>query len=75
VGIEKRDTKDDIDYLAKKLVNLKLWSDEKGKPWRSSVKYVCFSHFFFLSLSLKHISTDNKILESCWCLNSRFMLY
>eukprot|EP00939_MAST-03C_sp_MAST-3C-sp1_P001340 g1340.t1 len=37
VGIEERDTVDDVNYLAKKLVTLKLWPNDKGQPWKNDV--------------------------------------
>ena len=59
MGIERRDTKDDIEYLARKLVNLKLWSSESGKPWRKSAKdngygVLLVSHQFAASYANSH---------------------
>ncbi|KAJ3438715.1 d-aminoacyl-tRNA deacylase 1 [Anaeramoeba flamelloides] len=39
VGICKDDTKEDLEYIIKKLINIRLWADPKtNKPWSSSVK-------------------------------------
>ncbi len=38
VGITHTDTEVDVDYLANKLMGLKLWDDAKGKNWASNVK-------------------------------------
>src|SRR5688572_8395684 len=39
VGIHKHDTKQDMEYLAKKMLNLQLWSNEEGDGgrWQESV--------------------------------------
>ena len=38
VGITHDDNEVDADYLAQKLLTLKLWDDKKGKAWNSNVK-------------------------------------
>jgi D-aminoacyl-tRNA deacylase len=38
VGITKADTKADRDWLIRKLINIRLWPDENGKPWNKSIK-------------------------------------
>jgi len=38
VGIEARDTLDDVKWLAKKVWNMRLWSNSDGKPWMESAK-------------------------------------
>lgn len=35
VGITHSDTEEDVDYVAKKIANLRLWEDEEGKMNRS----------------------------------------
>lgn len=35
VGITHTDTEEDVDYVAKKIANLRLWEDEEGKMNRS----------------------------------------
>ena len=38
VGITHDDTEVDVEYLCPKLLNLRIWSDEKGKAWSKGVK-------------------------------------
>lgn len=38
VGVHRDDTKADREWLARKILNLRLWPDEQGKPWNKSVK-------------------------------------
>lgn len=38
VGITEDDTKEDAEYLARKLLNIRIWDDEEGKRWSKSVK-------------------------------------
>eukprot|EP01118_Nematostelium_gracile_P015711 TRINITY_DN6346_c0_g1_i4.p1 TRINITY_DN6346_c0_g1~~TRINITY_DN6346_c0_g1_i4.p1 ORF type:complete len:174 (+),score=44.49 TRINITY_DN6346_c0_g1_i4:68-523(+) len=37
VGISETDTTVDRDYIAKKLLNLRLWQNADGRPWDQSV--------------------------------------
>lgn len=39
LGIEEADTKDDLDWLATKLVNLRVFASEQG-PWSQSVSEI-----------------------------------
>ncbi|KFM65256.1 D-tyrosyl-tRNA(Tyr) deacylase 1, partial [Stegodyphus mimosarum] len=38
IGISRNDTKNDIEYMVRKLLNLRLFSDENGKRWSHSIK-------------------------------------
>ncbi|GFY63082.1 d-aminoacyl-tRNA deacylase 1 [Trichonephila inaurata madagascariensis] len=38
VGISKNDTKKDMDFMVRKLVNIRLFDDENGKRWCHSIK-------------------------------------
>ena len=60
MGIERRDTKDDIEYLARKLVNLKLWSNESGKPWRKSAKDNGYGVLLVSQFTLHAVLKGNK---------------
>lgn len=37
VGVTSDDTDDDLDYVARKIVNTRLFDDAKGKAWSASV--------------------------------------
>ncbi|CAM1308887.1 DTD1 (predicted) [Pycnogonum litorale] len=50
VGISRDDTKKDIEYMVRKLLNLRIFDDEDGKRWVHSVKekkleILCVSQF------------------------------
>ncbi|CAL1278388.1 unnamed protein product [Larinioides sclopetarius] len=38
IGISKDDSKKDIDFMVRKLVNIRLFEDESGKRWSHSIK-------------------------------------
>jgi D-aminoacyl-tRNA deacylase len=40
VGIHRGDTADDIDWLARKLANIRLWPDSADRPWRLNVQQI-----------------------------------
>mmetsp|Transcript_38335 Transcript_38335/g.60727 ORF Transcript_38335/g.60727 Transcript_38335/m.60727 type:complete len:157 (-) Transcript_38335:193-663(-) len=37
LGISAEDTKEDVEWLAKKLTTIRLWEDENKKPWMHSI--------------------------------------
>ncbi|KAK8776056.1 hypothetical protein V5799_030598 [Amblyomma americanum] len=50
VGIHRDDTEDDIDYIVRKVLNLKLFDDDGGKRWKQSTRdlqfeVLCVSQF------------------------------
>ncbi|KAG8444015.1 hypothetical protein GDO86_009271 [Hymenochirus boettgeri] len=50
LGISVEDTQKDIDYVVRKILNLRLFGDENGKPWCKSVmdkqyEVLCVSQF------------------------------
>ncbi|XP_037517755.1 D-aminoacyl-tRNA deacylase isoform X1 [Rhipicephalus sanguineus] len=50
VGIHRDDTEDDIDYIVRKILNLKLFDDDAGKRWKLSARelqleVLCVSQF------------------------------
>ncbi|XP_052097665.1 D-aminoacyl-tRNA deacylase-like [Mytilus californianus] len=63
VGITRKDKAGEMDYLAKKIVNIRLWDDEvNGKKWDKSVKdlgyeILCISQFT-LALEMKGNKPD-----------------
>ena len=59
VGIENEDSEDDIDFLAKKSVNLRIFDDENGVMNRS----ILDSGGDILVISPALISTQNKSVQ------------
>lgn len=57
VGISKQDTKQDMQWLAKKVLNIKIWDSEEKKSWKRNVMQIegeiLFGMFsmYFLSFS------------------------
>ncbi|NP_001086626.1 D-aminoacyl-tRNA deacylase 1 L homeolog [Xenopus laevis] len=50
LGISVEDTQKDIEYMVRKILNLRLFTDESGKPWCKSVmdkqyEVLCVSQF------------------------------
>lgn len=50
VGIHRDDSDDDIEYIVRKILNLKLFDDDGGKRWRQSARdlqyeVLCVSQF------------------------------
>mmetsp|Transcript_47652 Transcript_47652/g.119981 ORF Transcript_47652/g.119981 Transcript_47652/m.119981 type:complete len:158 (+) Transcript_47652:239-712(+) len=38
VGVASGDGRNDTEWMSRKLINMRLWTDDKGKPWNKSVK-------------------------------------
>ncbi|XP_026868997.1 D-aminoacyl-tRNA deacylase 1 [Electrophorus electricus] len=60
LGISAEDTQKDIDYMVRKILNLRLFEDENGRSWSRSVmdtelEVLCVSQF-----TLQHILKGNK---------------
>ncbi|MEE6508019.1 hypothetical protein FKM82_018278, partial [Ascaphus truei] len=50
LGISLEDTQKDVDYMVRKILNLRVFADESGKPWCKSVmdkqyEVLCVSQF------------------------------
>uniref|UniRef100_A0A8C5MF29 D-aminoacyl-tRNA deacylase n=1 Tax=Leptobrachium leishanense TaxID=445787 RepID=A0A8C5MF29_9ANUR len=50
LGISVEDTQKDVDYMIRKILNLRIFTDESGKPWCKSVmdkqyEVLCVSQF------------------------------
>ncbi|XP_053315124.1 D-aminoacyl-tRNA deacylase 1 [Spea bombifrons] len=50
LGISVEDTQRDVDYMIRKILNLRIFEDESGKPWSKSVmdkqyEVLCVSQF------------------------------
>ncbi|XP_047119349.1 D-aminoacyl-tRNA deacylase 1-like [Schistocerca piceifrons] len=65
VGISRDDTEADMEYLARKLLNLGIFEDDNGKRWNLSVRdknleILCVSQF-----TLYHVLKGNKLDFHC----------
>jgi len=65
VGIHENDTKDDLEYCAKKLLGCKLWDNDNGGQWRHGVKQrnlevLCVSQFTLYGKLTKKNQPDYK---------------
>ncbi|KAF7989645.1 hypothetical protein HCN44_008319 [Aphidius gifuensis] len=61
VGIKNDDTIEDLDYIVRKILNLKIFDGENGKKWSASVmdkqyEILCISQF-----TLYHTLKGNKL--------------
>ncbi|XP_064472262.1 D-aminoacyl-tRNA deacylase 1-like isoform X2 [Ornithodoros turicata] len=50
IGVHRDDSEDDMEYIIRKILNLKLFDDDSGKRWRHSVRdlkleVLCVSQF------------------------------
>lgn len=50
IGISRMDTKEDLEFIVRKLLNLRIFEDDNGKRWSQSVKdkqyeILCVSQF------------------------------
>jgi D-tyrosyl-tRNA(Tyr) deacylase len=61
IGIERNDTKEDMDYIVKKIVNTRFWDDENNKPWNASVKDKNFEILLVSQFTLCHLYKGNKL--------------
>ena len=63
VGIEASDEKKDIDYIAKKVMTLRLWPDGENRPWSLNVaqaqgSILCVSQFTLSGRTRKGTKPD-----------------
>ena len=52
VGITKGDTEKEVEQVVRKVLNMKLWPDEKGRPWQSSVMAMGYEVLFVSQFTL-----------------------
>lgn len=83
VGIHRDDTKADLDYIVRKLVNLRLWEDEGGRRWAKSAKdldleILCVSQFtlYHVMKVIKDLEKLSTLIKSHHCreINQTFTL-
>ena len=65
VGIDRTDTKEDMDYIVKKIINTKVWDDSDNKPWNASVKDKDYEILLVSQFTLYHKFKGNKLDFHC----------
>lgn len=61
VGIARDDTKDDMDYIIRKILGAKLWNNEDGsKSWCRNVKEIDGGVLIISQFTLMHVMKGNK---------------
>lgn len=63
IGIESNDSSQDLEYIAKKILGLRLWPDDAGKPWSHNVaqakgSILCVSQFTLSARTRKGTKPD-----------------
>ncbi|KAJ2888224.1 D-tyrosyl-tRNA(Tyr) deacylase [Coemansia asiatica] len=63
VGISHEDTKEDLEYMAKKILSIRVFDDENGSMWKKSVKdlnlqVLCVSQFTLYGKTTKGSKPD-----------------
>ncbi|KAI8322969.1 D-tyrosyl-tRNA deacylase [Martensiomyces pterosporus] len=63
VGISQHDTKEDLEYMAKKVLGMRVFSDDEGNMWKKSVKdlgleVLCVSQFTLYGKTTKGTKPD-----------------
>jgi D-tyrosyl-tRNA(Tyr) deacylase len=81
VGLHVDDTPADLQHCVKRLLNIKLWENESGAPWRKHVKQLnyeilCVSQFTLYGTLSKKYQPDYKLAmksESARSMYSQFL--
>ena len=60
VGISDRDTDEHIEHITDKLLNIRLFDDEKGNRWKESVKSLGLELLLVSQFTLYHVLKGNK---------------
>ena len=60
VGINDRDTDEHIDHVVEKLLNIRLFDDDKGNRWKESVKSLGLEILLVSQFTLYHVLKGNK---------------
>ncbi|RWS20251.1 D-tyrosyl-tRNA(Tyr) deacylase 1-like protein [Leptotrombidium deliense] len=61
IGISRRDTQQDADYIIRKLLNLRLFENANGKRWDLSVKEKQFEILCVSQFTLYSVLKGNKL--------------
>ena len=69
VGITAEDTETEAEYMCRKLLSLRLWEDERGRPWQTSVVdrgygVLLVSQFTLFAVTSKGTRPDFHIVRS-----------
>ncbi|KAL9655195.1 hypothetical protein ABK040_008970 [Willaertia magna] len=64
IGIERNDTKEDMEYISRKVLNTKIF-DEETKYWNVSVKDKNYEILFVSQFTLYHKFKGNKLDFHC----------
>ena len=60
IGIVEEDTKEDAEYISRKILNLRLWDDENGKRWNKSVMDMKYDILLVSQFTLYAVLKGNK---------------
>ncbi|EPY40388.1 D-tyrosyl-tRNA(Tyr) deacylase [Angomonas deanei] len=60
VGISREDTKEDMEYIIRKLLGVRIWADEAGKMWSKNVKEIDGGILLISQFTLMHVMKGNK---------------
>ena len=60
VGLSDRDTDEHIEHITDKILNIRLFDDEKGNRWKESVKSLGLEILLVSQFTLYHILKGNK---------------
>ncbi|XP_070168353.1 D-aminoacyl-tRNA deacylase 1-like isoform X5 [Polyergus mexicanus] len=61
IGMKKGDGAVDMEYIARKILNIKLFDDDKGKKWGASVAYKKYEILCISQFTLYHVLKGNKL--------------
>lgn len=61
VGITSSDTEEDSEYIVRKVLNTRFFSDDEGKAWKSSVVSKQLEILFVSQFTLFGIANGNKL--------------
>ena len=61
VGIHRDDTEEQMEFVVRKILNLRVFDDENGKRWNKSVKDLDLEILCVSQFTLYHIIKGNKL--------------
>ncbi|CCW66900.1 unnamed protein product [Phytomonas sp. Hart1] len=60
IGIDREDTQDDMDYIVRKILTIRIWPNEEERPWRLNIKNINGSILMASQFTLMHKSKGTK---------------